>query len=66
MYYVYTVKLGLDEDSFFKSTLARVLYLIDKWTDEKKMEAAAFSGKPIPEPPKTVRSLKEVLRNYGQ
>ncbi len=66
MYYVYTVKLGLDEDSFFKSTLARVLYLIDKWADEKKMEAAAFSGEPIPEPPKTVRSLKEVLRNYGQ
>jgi hypothetical protein len=65
LYYLYTVKLGMDEDGFFRSTLPRVTYLIERWTEEQKVKAAALSGKPIPEPPRTVRSLKGVLSQYG-
>ena len=43
------------------SSLPRLLYLIDKWTEEERMKAAALSGKPIPEMPRTARSIKEVL-----
>ena len=62
---MYTVKLGMSEDGFFTSTLSRVTYLIEKWTEEQKAKAAAISGKPVPEPPRTVRSLKGVLAKYG-
>ncbi len=62
---MYTVKLGMSEDGFFTSTLSRVTYLIEKWTEEQKAKAAAISGKPVPEPPRTVRSLKGVLSQYG-
>ena len=65
LYYLYTVKLGLDEEGFFRSTLLRVTYLIERWTEEQKAKAAALSGKKVPEPPRTVRSLKEVLKPYG-
>jgi hypothetical protein len=65
LYYVYSVKLGLGEDSFFTSTLSRVLYLIEKWSEEEKMKAAALSGKPVPEPPRTARSIKEVMSYYA-
>ena len=57
--------MGLNEDGFFKSTLPRVLFLVDKWSEEEKMKAAALSGKGMPEPPKTARSIKEVLGHYG-
>ena len=59
------VKLGMDEDGFFRSTLPRVTYLIERWAEEQKAKAAAMSGKPIPEPPRTVQSLKGVLSQYG-
>ena len=65
LYYLYTVKMGQSEDGFFRSTLPKVVYLVEQWGNEKKIEAAAMSGKPIPEPPRTVRSIKEVLKGYG-
>jgi len=55
----------LDEDGFFRSTLPRVLYLVDKWSEEEKIKAATLSGQKIPEPPRTARSIKEVLKGYG-
>ncbi len=66
LFYLYTVKLGLDEEGFFRSTLPRVVYLVERYADEEQAKAAALSGKPIPEPPRTVRSLKEVLAGYGK
>lgn len=65
LYYYYTVKLGLDEEGFFRSTLPRVTYLIDMWAEEEKKKAEALSGKKAPEPPRAVRSLKGVLAQYG-
>jgi hypothetical protein len=35
------------------------------WAEEETKKAAALSGKPIPEPPRAVRSLKGVLAEYG-
>ncbi len=55
----------MDEGGFFRSTLPRVTYLIERWAEEQKAKAAAMSGKPIPEPPRTVQSLKGVLSQYG-
>lgn len=66
LFYLYTVKLGLNEDGFFKSTLPKVIYLIEKWTEEEKMKAAAASGRKVAGPPKAARSVKEVLSNYGK
>ena len=66
LYYLYTVKMGLSEDGFFSSTLPRAVYLVEQWGREEQIKAAAMSGKPIPEPPRTVRSLKEVLAGYGK
>ena len=65
LYYYYTVKLGLDEEGFFRSTLPRVTYLVNMWAEEETKKAAALSGKPIPEPPRAVRRLKGVLAEYG-
>ena len=67
MFFLYTVKLGMDEDSFFRSTLQKVVYLIEKWGEEERMKAEAMSGKKvnIPTPPKAARSIKEVLGHYG-
>jgi hypothetical protein len=64
LYYLYTVKLGMDEDSFFSSTLSKVVYLIEKWSEEQQRKAAALSGRK-PQPSGTAHSIKEVMRNYG-
>lgn len=55
----------MDEDGFFKATLPKVVYLIEKWSEEERMKAEAISGKKIQGPPKAARSMKEVLANYG-
>lgn len=55
----------MNEEGFFSSTLPRAVYLVEKWADEKKMEAAAMSGQPVPEPSRSVRSIKEALSHYG-
>lgn len=56
----------MDDESFFRSTLSRVVYLIEKWSDEERMKAEAISGKKIPGPPRAARSIKEVLAHYGK
>lgn len=56
----------MSEEGFFASTLPRVVYLIERWAEDEKIRAAAMSGKPIPEPPRTVQSLKGVLAGYGK
>lgn len=66
LFYLYTVKLGMDEEGFFRSTLSRVVYLIEKWSEEERAKAAALSGQRIPSPPRSARSIKEVLSNYGK
>lgn len=65
LYYFYTVKLGLDEEGYFRSTLPRVTYLINRWAEEEKRKAEAASGQQmqIPEPPRAVRSLRGILQN---
>ena len=55
----------MDEDGFFTSTLPRVTFLIEKWSDEERRKAEAMSGKKISGPPKAARSIKEVLGHYG-
>ena len=60
--------MGLDEESFFTSSLARAVYLIDKWAQEKQALAGQISGaKGVGnrQQPKTARSIKEVLNYYG-
>lgn len=57
--------MGMNEEGFFSSTLPRTVYLVEKWAEEKKMEAAAMSGQPVPEPSRSVRSIKEALSHYG-
>ena len=54
----------MDEHSFWESTLAKVIYLIDKWATEQRMKAQALSGKK-PEVSGTAHSIKEVLSKYG-
>lgn len=56
----------MNDDDFFGSTLPRAVYLVERYAEEEKAKAAAISGKPIPEPPRTVRSLKEALADYGK
>ena len=55
----------MDEDSFFRSTLSKVVYLIEKWSEEERMKAEAMSGKKVQGPPKAARSIQEVLGHYG-
>ena len=64
---MYTVRMGMNEEGFFSSTLPRVVYLVEKWAEERKTEASAMSGKPVPmpEPSRPVRSIKEALSHYG-
>ena len=54
----------MDEDSFFSSTLSKVVYLIEKWSEEQQRKAAALSGRKL-QPSGTAYSIKEVMRNYG-
>ena len=54
----------MDEESFFRSTLSKAVYLIEKWAQEQRMKAQALSGK-APGPTGTARSIKEVLKGYG-
>ena len=54
----------MDEESFFRSTLSKVVYLIEKWSEEQQKKAAAFSGKK-PQPSGTAHSIKEVMNRYG-
>ena len=54
----------MDEESFFRSTLSKVVYLIEKWAQEQRMKAQALSGK-APEPTGTAHSIKEVMNRYG-
>lgn len=64
---MYTVKLGMDEDSFWRATLAKVVNMIEQWSIEQQRKAAAMSGKRMPPPMQTgtARSFKEVMRAYG-
>ena len=57
----------MDEESFFRSTLQKVVYFIEKWGDEQRMKAEAASSKKvnIPAPPQAARSMKEVFSHYG-
>ena len=58
----------MDEESFFESTLQKVVYFIEKWGDEQRMKAEAASGKRLnipAAPPQAARSMKEVLGHYG-
>lgn len=62
--------MGLDEESFFKSTLARVIWLEKKWSNEELIKAGGRAKKngassTMPEQSRTVRSVKEALM-YGQ
>ncbi len=62
--------MGLDEESFFKSTLARVIWLESKWSEEELIKAGGREKKncknsTMPEQSRTVRSVKEALM-YGQ
>lgn len=44
LFYFYCVKLRLSEQEFRKSSLAKVLKLIDIYVDEKQMEEAITSN----------------------
>ena len=57
--------MGMNEEGFFTSTLPKVVYLVEKWAEEKKMEASAMSGHSVPEPSRSVRTIKEALSQYG-
>ncbi|MCR4625544.1 MAG: hypothetical protein K5795_06215 [Lachnospiraceae bacterium] len=62
--------MGLDEESFFKSTLARVIWLENKWSNEELIKAGGRAkengtSSTMPEQSRTVRSVKEALM-YGQ
>lgn len=55
--------MGQSEESFYRSSLGKVVYLIEKWGTEQEQKAAALSGKPLPPSPpinRTVRSFKEI------
>ncbi|HCL03888.1 MAG TPA: hypothetical protein DHW61_16025 [Lachnoclostridium phytofermentans] len=60
--------MGMSEDDFYHSSLAKVVYLIDVWADEQKMKTAALNSQHYkskyfdrPQETKTVQSLKEIL-----
>lgn len=57
----------MDEDSFWRATLAKVVYMIEQWSVEQQRKAAAISGKRMPPLMQTgtARSFKEVMRAYG-
>lgn len=66
--------MHLEEENFFRSTLKKVMYLIEKWAGEEKMKAAALSGAAgnhgnipnnLPDPQRPARSVKEVMSYYG-
>lgn len=42
LYYLYCIKLGKSDQEFWHSTLALIFKMIDMYTDEKAMEAAAY------------------------
>ena len=67
IFYLWTVKLGLAESTFFESTLGKVLFLINKWADEQKQIAEQMNQMPganhMPASvPKTAPSIKSVLK----
>lgn len=59
IFYLWTVKLKLDEDSFYHSSFEKVVYLIEKWGAEQLQYAGAVTGQPLPVK-KTVRKFSEI------
>jgi len=56
--------MGMSEESFFTSSIGKVIYMIEQWGKEQRMKADALSGKPIsapPSPPQSARSIKSIL-----
>lgn len=64
MFYFWTAKIGLNEETFFTSSLARVMYMIETWTKEQETIANATKG-PSPQassPSVPATSIKSVLK----
>ena len=45
---MWTVKIGLSEESFFFSSIGKVIYMIEQWGKEQQAKAEALQGHPIP------------------
>lgn len=54
--------MGMSEESFFNSSIGKVIYLIEQWGNEQRMKAEALQGKKLPDPPpQSARSIKQIL-----
>ena len=60
MFYLYTVKMKLSEESFFSSSIGKVIYLIEQWGKEQQMKADALNGIK-PSTVQSARSFKSIL-----
>lgn len=56
--------MGMTEESFFTSTIGKIVYLIEQWGKEQKAKADALQGRPMPHPapaPQSARRIKDIL-----
>lgn len=56
--------MGMSEESFYTSSIGKVVYLIEQWGKEQQAKAAALSGKPVPQPQQTARRFKDILGGF--
>jgi len=57
--------MKLSEEAFYRSSIGKVIYLIDKWGQEQRMKAEAMQGHkvaaPPPGAPQSARRIKDIL-----
>lgn len=56
--------MGMTEESFFTSTIGKIVYLIEQWGKEQKAKADALQGRPMQTPapaPQSARRIKDIL-----
>lgn len=58
MYYLAVVKMGLAEDTFFRSSVGKIIYLLEQYRKEKE---AMLGRAPREEQVKTAHSFSEII-----
>jgi len=56
--------MGLPEESFYKSSIGKVVFLIEQWGKEQRAKAEALQGRPMPAAapvPQSARRIKDIL-----
>lgn len=62
MYYIVVIKMHMPEETYFRSSVGKIVYLLEQWRKEQEAKAAAYGVKP----PKTDSGTVKCARKFSE